>query len=330
MGSTHARAYSKLPDVEVVGVTSRTPPRGEALARELGCRYVVDPDALIADPRVEAIDVSVPTPEHARYAIAALRAGKHVLAEKPLAMTREQARAILDAWRASGKVLMVAHVLRFWPEYVALHDLVARGEIGRPVGGFAWRLSTSSAANRFARDPASSGGAVLDLQIHDLDQLNWLFGRPLRVEASGVRTARGAWDHIYTLVSYHSCSAAAEGSMLLPSSWPFSMGLRVVGTQGAVEYAFRAAGPSVEMGRQSAPGVTLYLDNGEPRPIEVASYDAYVAEIVYFVDCVRRGIPAERASPDDAYLALELALAARQSLDTGSPIDLTAPGRSAG
>ena len=110
--------------------------------------------------------------------------------------------------------------------------------------------------------------------------------------------------------------------MLLPASWPFSMGLRVVGTKGAVEYAFRAAGPSVEMGRQTAPGVTLFLDTGEPRPVEVPAQDAYEAEIAYFVDCVRRGVPAERASPDDGYLALQVALAARESLDRGRPIAL--------
>src|SRR5712692_2280272 len=115
MGSLHARAYHKLADVEVVAVTSRQSERGARLAAELGSRHVTEPAEIVADPRVDVVDVCLPTPWHAHHAIAALRAGKHVLLEKPLAASLGDARAILDAWRQSGRALMVAQVLRFWP-----------------------------------------------------------------------------------------------------------------------------------------------------------------------------------------------------------------------
>ncbi len=217
---------------------------------------------------------------------------------------------------------MVAHVLRFWPEYVALQDCIVRGDIGRPLSGFAWRLSTSASPTRFARDPSIAGGAVLDLQIHDVDLFNWIFGKPVRVTATGIQTRNGAWDYAHTTVMFDSTSASAEASSLFPGSWPFTMGLRVLGAAGAIEYAFRAAGPSVEMGMQREPGLTLYREGSDPLGIPVAARSAYETEVEYFVDHARRGEPVALGTPEDGYRALAVALAARRSLDEGRPIDL--------
>jgi predicted dehydrogenase len=156
--------------------------------------------------------------------------------------------------------------------------------------------------------------------IHDFDALNWIFGTPVAVTAKGIRNSRsGGWDQIQAMVDYGNASALVDGGMMMPESYPFSSSLQVLCETGAVEYDFRAGGRSVEMGA-GVNDLTLYLNEGDPQKLEVAQKDPYLAEIEYFVECVRSGVPASRATPADARMALKLALAARESLESGGTV----------
>lgn len=323
MGSTHARAYAKLPSARVAAIVSRGSERARALAAELGAEHLDDPTPVLEDRAIDVVDVCYPTHEHERLAVAALQAGKHVLLEKPIALSLESADRILAAWRASGRQLMVAHVLRFWPEYVALREIVRSGRLGRPLVASAYRLSTRPGWSEVFANPELTGGPVVDLQIHDDDALNWILGQPRAVYSRGQRSELGAWDHAVTTITYDGAVGVAEGSTRLPEGYPFSMGLRVVCERGAVEYVFRAAGTSVEMGRQEGTRLVVYEPDREPEPVATPVRDAYEAEVAYFVECVRRDEPALAAPPEAARLALEVALAARQSLETGQPVRFT-------
>src|SRR5215468_2837104 len=133
MGSAHAGNYAALGDrVRVSAVCARNQERAARVAAIVGARATVDLDAVLADPEIDAVDVCVPTPAHRDVAERAFDAGKHVFLEKPIALTAEDADAILAAAERSGRMLMVGLVLRFWPEYVALGSLVDSGELGRP------------------------------------------------------------------------------------------------------------------------------------------------------------------------------------------------------
>src|SRR5262245_4698946 len=142
MGGVHARAYARLPDVEVAAIVSRGSDRGRALAADLGAAHLTHLAPLLDDPTVAIVDVCYPTHLHEPLSVAALAAGKHVLVEKPLALSLAAAERVLAAWRASGRALMVGQVLRFWPEYVALAGVVASGRIGRPIGVNGYRLTS--------------------------------------------------------------------------------------------------------------------------------------------------------------------------------------------
>src|SRR5262245_63241695 len=106
MGSTHARAYARLPDVHVAAILSRGSARGQALAAELGAAHLTDLAPILDDPSIEIVDVCYPTHDHESVAVAALAAGKNVLIEKPLALSLAAAERIVAAWRASGRMLM--------------------------------------------------------------------------------------------------------------------------------------------------------------------------------------------------------------------------------
>src|SRR5262245_23272110 len=127
MGSTHARAFHSLPDVEVAGIYAYSDRRAQPLAEELGTNWTSDLDRLIKDDTIDAIDVSLPTPEHRPATEAAIAAGKHVLLEKPIALTMADADALVQLGASTDRVFMIAHVLRFWPEYVELQRLATSG-----------------------------------------------------------------------------------------------------------------------------------------------------------------------------------------------------------
>jgi predicted dehydrogenase len=315
MGGTHARAYHALPDAEVAAIYARSGDRAAALAAEVGTRWTDDLAAVLADPSIDAVDVCLPTPEHRRATEAALDAGKHVLLEKPLALDATDADALVARAAATDRVFMVAHVLRFWPEYVETHRLVTGGGLGRPRSGLATRRQPFPAWSALFARSDLTGGAVLDMMIHDYDALNWIFGSPLAVSARGERNPRsGGWDQVQALIDYERASAMVDGGMMMPESYPFSSSLELRCERGAVEYHFRAGGRSVEMGG-GVNELTLFPNDGDPTTLTPEQRDPYQAEVAYFVDCVSRGTPARRASPADARLALQVALAAARSLE---------------
>src|SRR5579884_1225434 len=250
MGGTHARAYRALPGVELAAIYATSARRAAPLAEELGTTWTGDLDRILRDESIAALDICLPTPEHRPATAAALGAGKHVLLEKPIALTEEDARAIVDLAAATDRVVMVAHVLRFWPEYVELQRIVASGELGRPVAGVATRRQPFPAWSELFSRADLTGGAIVDMMIHDYDALNWIFGAPRSVTAWGQHNPRsGGWDQTQVLIDYGDSSALVDGGMMMPESYPFSSSLHVLCERGAVEYTFRAGGRSVEMGK---------------------------------------------------------------------------------
>jgi UDP-N-acetylglucosamine 3-dehydrogenase len=166
-------------------------------------------------------------------------------------------------------------------------------------------------------DPSQSGGVPVDLLVHDFDQMNWLLGRPQQV------FARAVGDHVLALVEYDQGEGIAEGSMRMPSSYPFSSNIRVLCEDGVAEYAFRAE-PAPEGGNigatdPAARGLRLYPAGGEPETIPVESADPWGPEIAYFVECVERGRKPEQGTGEQARDALRVSLAASRSLESGRP-----------
>ena len=132
MGGTHAAAFAGLPDVQIVGISSRSAEKAATLAAKYGAEPFADAFALATDPRVDVISNTLPTQLHKDLTIAALKAGKHVLVEKPMALSVAECDEMIAAAKQNGRLLMVAHVLRFWPEYVAIADFLKTGALGKP------------------------------------------------------------------------------------------------------------------------------------------------------------------------------------------------------
>jgi predicted dehydrogenase len=317
MGSTHARAFRAVTNDEVTAIYAPSPERAQPLADEVGALYVTSIDEVMGNPAIDAVDICLPTPWHRSAAEQALAAGKHVLLEKPVALTLEDADALIALAETSDRVVMMAHVLRFWPEYVALQTQVSSGNYGKPVSALAYRRQAYPAWSTLFSQVDLTGGAVIDMMIHDFDAVNWVLGTPISVAARGLRNpTSGGIDQVQVLIEYEGgASALVDGGMMMPETYPFTSSLQVLCERGAAEYHFQAGGRSVEEGT-GVNTLTYYPTEGSPEVIVCEPVDPYHAEIAYFDACVQNNAPAARATLSDAKLALQVALAARESIES--------------
>lgn len=317
MGSTHGRALKKVPDVEIAGIYGLSENRAKPLAEELDTTYTTDLHSLINDPSIDAIDICLPGPQHRETTEAAIAAGKHVLLEKPISLTIEDADALVDLAGKTDRVFMIAHVLRFWPEYIEIANRVRSGDYGKVVSALAYRRQPFPAWSQLFARSDLTGGAVLDMMIHDYDVLNWIVGQPKSVSGRGISNPISAgYDQVQVMLDYGSASGLVDGGMMMPESYPFTAVLHVLCEKGAFEYTFRAGGRSVEMGG-GINELVFYPNHGDPEVLTVAQQDPYYGEVAYFAECIMNGVQATRATPDEARLALKVGLAAREAVAGG-------------
>ena len=331
MGKMHAQSYALLPNAEISAVVDRDKERVKELAGQYGANGYASLDRMLAKADVDMADVCLPTNLHRRVVQKCAAAGKHVLCEKPIALTLRDADAMIAACRNARVKFMVGHVLRFWPEYTVVKQIVDSGRLGAIRSITASRLSPPPAWGwkDWFFNPKLSGGAVVDLHIHDLDQFAWLAGPPKMVFAGGLMNEYGAVQSVWTTCIGHPNGAVsfAQGSLAMPPSYPFTMTLTVVCERGTVEFNSRLT-----------PALTVYPVDGEPEhPAipdltggatseeamgNIQQLGGYYAEVKYFVDCVEQDRPPDVVTPEDARLALAMCLAACRSAQKGKPVRL--------
>jgi predicted dehydrogenase len=282
MGSTHLKAYQKIPGVEVVAVCSKDE---QALTGDLS--HI---QGNLGGPG-DKVDFS----RTRIYRIVALNSGKHVLVEKPFAIGPAEADAVLEAAKRSGTVLMCAQVLRFFPAYVGMrHALRKAGKVHSAI--FRRRCAAPS-WSAWLGDAKQSGGGVFDLLIHDVDMALHLFGKPSAISATGYEDLAGGVDLITANFYYEGIpSVVITGGWHHVKSYPFSMEFTVV-TEAAT-FDFNSA-RSEEVGE--------YRKNGESAVMEQPKCDAYEAEVRYFVECAEAGEAPTICPPEESALAVKLA-----------------------
>lgn len=194
------------PRSRLYGVVSRDETRGKTVAD----RAWTDLDAALTDPAIDAVYVGTPVALHAPQTIASLRAGKHVLCEKPVAMNYAEASQMAEVARECGKVFGVAYYRRTYPKIQRARELMEQGAIGRPVLAEANHHSELPAQGTFRSwllDPKLAGGGPLfDVASHRIDLFNYLFGKPVRVSAqlSNVVHQAPVEDNATVLIEYES------------------------------------------------------------------------------------------------------------------------------
>ena len=313
MGGVHLNAYANIPDAEVVGVADARFESAEAGAELVGARPYASYDDLVAAEDVEVVDVCLPTVFHKDLAVRAAGEGRHVILEKPIARTIEDAREILDAFSDEGPRLFVGHVVRFFPEYVGIKEKIDAGDLGT-VGVV--RTSRRSPFllgwNDWYADWRASGGVLLDLVIHDFDFLRWTLGEVERVYARGLLGREyNRLDYALVTLRFQSGSIAhVEGHWGYPG--PFNYSIEVAGSRGLLT-------------ADSTEPATLEMIRGPEALGEVpdlaAGRSPYEAELAHFIRCIATG-EASIVDGSDAYEALRICHAATESVFSGEPVTL--------
>jgi predicted dehydrogenase len=314
IGVIHGHAYRESPGVRVTAVTDAVEAKAERLAEQTGARVVRDVDELIASG-VHVVDVCSPPQSHADIAIQALEAGLHVVCEKPLARTLDDARRIVKAADTAPGLLMVGHVSRYEPDHVTAKALVDQGQIGR------LRMITHSTTTSlpgwseagWLADAAKSGGPLLDQAVHSFDYFGWLTDSPaVRVSAVGADSGVGPATYCLATVRYASGAIAqAEVSWAHPPARGFKLAAELVGTEGRLTWSY-----------DEMIGGVFYPREGEPEWYDVLSDRGFTAELRHFTDAIRAGGPSP-VPADHALESLRVALGAVESARTGQTIDLT-------
>ncbi len=253
---------------------------------------------LITDPSIDIVDICLPTPLHAPAAIAALKAGKDVLCEKPMVRHQGEIKEITDAAEASGKRLLIGHCLRYWGQYVRAAEIVASGEYGKPVYAKFCRAGGTPkwSWNNWLGTGSESGGTVLDMHIHDVDAALWWFGEPAKIAATGIM--RGDLP-----ASVDATWTYANGPLVqLHSYWDDN--------DPSFRYAFTVVMEHATLDMDSVTGAKLMLHRAGVAG-EALAYDermSYQLEIDDLVDAVILGRSITRVTPAASGLAVETAL----------------------
>jgi predicted dehydrogenase len=328
MGLTHIKAYRQIEGARLVAVCDavRLPVDGvlagvsgniagaDAIKLAPEVKAYRGLDELLACPEVELVDLCVPTSLHVPQAVAALRAGKHVVCEKPLARTAAQAAQILEAARGAKGYFMPAMCIRFWPEWAWLKRAVEENTFGKVLAARFRRVSEPPGWSRdsyFKGD--QSGGALLDLHIHDTDFIQHVFGRPLSVYSSGVILFSGAVDHVVTQYKVRSGAAVyAEGTWIMNQGHGFNMSYTVNFERATVDYDLA----------RGADALKVCEEGKGARFVKCEGSDGYVGELRHMIESIRQGRPPSIVTGQDGLSAVEICEAEEKSVKTGQVVTL--------
>jgi predicted dehydrogenase len=330
MGCTHVRAYQAAAagvgvGCKLVAVADRSAERlggrafvqgnidtggGEQLFDPKLVRGYLDPREMLRDPRVEAVSICTHTDTHVDLGVAALRAGKHVLVEKPVAISSAEVRRLAGVAQETGKLCVPAMVMRHWPEWVWLREQVRGGAFGRATSASFQRMGAVPGWTDFYRDTTRSGGAIVDVHIHDTDFIRWCFGEPTAVVSAGTEM------HVTTLYRYGAggpASVVAEGAQDCSPGFGFRMRYTVVFERATADFDLTRT-PTLLLHRE---GRTETVEVGAP-----GSGSAYDAEVRAFLGAIAEGRAGSdlAASIEDAALTVAVLEAERRSLACGVPV----------
>jgi predicted dehydrogenase len=309
MGRTHIGAYAAANESgspnELVAVCDSDPERRAGRSGAAGnleggesdelmfdpseVRAYADPSELFADPDVELISICTHTDSHVDLAIEALAAGKHVLVEKPVAKTSAEVERLVAAAAEASTLCMPAHCMRFWPGWDWLRARIDSGEFGAVRSAVFRRLASPPAWSAdFYSNSARTGGALIDLHIHDADFIRWCFGPPDSVECAGTI------DHLTALYRY----AKGPSHVVAEGGWDHSPGFAF---QMRYVVVFEEATAEFDLSRDPQ----LFLSRGgESEAVELPDGDGYVGEVRHLLELVRNGSRELRCTVAEA---LELA-----------------------
>lgn len=328
MGHTHYQIYKQHKDATIVAIADHRESRlrgewwdiggnigdMERKREDLsGINTYKDPYDLINDPNVELVDICMPTDLHKDLAIAALKAGKHVFLEKPMARTAEEAKELLNVANRAKTFFMVGHCIRFWPEYEVTYKLIKSGKYGKVKEVFLRRVAnppTFADQNWFMKGKRS-GGAILDLHIHDVDYILYLLGKPKKIWAWGDKGPSGMIDVVYSSYEYpNNVHASIIGGWVYHAPFPFNM-----------EFCIRTEKATFVYDMLSGSPLKIYTDRKKELIPKLPEGTGWSREIDYFLKCIKSKKKPEIVTARSSYESIVMVEKELESIQTKKAVD---------
>lgn len=322
MGKTHLAEYANRHDARVVALSDTCPRRLNGTSSVKGniagqaqdgfdyasARHYQHAMDLIHDPDIDLVDLCLPTPLHVTYATAILRSGKHLLIEKPLGRNAVDVAALVTLAESAPGYSMCAKCMRFWPEWVWLKQAITQKTYGNVLGAQFRRVSHHP-GGAFYRDGNQSGGAVLDLHIHDTDFIQYCFGLPEAVNTVGYSAVTGELDHLVTQYYYNDIPlVVAEAGWTMSGQFGFRM-------QYTVNFEYATASFDVDQPHT----LVLWEPHKPKRTINTPNGLGYKHEIGYMLNCLNENRRPTISTFQDAARSLDIIEAEVRSATTRRP-----------
>jgi len=320
-GEKHCEAISGIPNAELFAVCTRRKGRLNSIAKRFGVKYKYqDYNELLANPEVDAVSVVTMWDQHAKPAIAALKAGKHVFLEKPMASTNAECRAIVRAAKAAQGFFMVGHICRFNPRYAMAKRQIDEGKIGKIVSIYARRNIPA----RISKGVLQKIGPIIGDGVHDTDLMLWFSGAKIKsvyAQTLSVRNLKYP-DIGWTMYRFDTGAiGVCENVWFLPDKTAFQIDERmeIIGTKGSIHIHETHPNFSVcDAEGWHSPDTTYWPE----LPIYRGRGGALREELSYFINCILEGTPPSIITPEESAEAVRVCLAAEKSAATGKIIRL--------
>lgn len=305
MGWHHARVLSLLRDAELVGVADPDAARGNLASAQFSCQWFADYNELIS--QVEAVCIAVPTLLHHRVGMACLKAGVHVLIEKPIAASQLEAAELIRAAEAAGRLLQVGHIERFNPAFMELLHVVANEEV----------VVLETRRHSPYADRANDVSVVLDLMIHDIDLVLELAQAPVvGLAAAGGRSGEGPIDYVAATLSFANGVAASLTASKMSHRKVRNLSAHCRGSLIEADFLHRnlRIHRRAQESYSASRGELLYRHDGFIEEVSITPTEPLYAELEHFLQCVR-GLETPAVGGLQASRALQLADLIEKAVD---------------
>lgn len=320
---SHANVIQNIPDAVLVGVCDVKEDAAGELAKEYNCKAYTDGPKMLLELKPDAAIICVPTFLHEPYVKICARNNIHVLCEKPLERSVEACGKIIEHVKQSGIIFMTAQVVRFWAGYVDIKKMMESGELGKIRMMHLRRVSSRSGQySRWLFDPEGGGGAMHDMLVHDIDYLRYVAGPFETCYANATQDETGCYNNVMANVIHKSgIHAVAEVSFTMQTGYPFSFSVHVVAENATIEYSY-SAGVTIADRSGSKSEMKIWKKDEGLKTKEVAEYDAYQAQMEYFLDCIKVNKQPEIITPEESYDVICMIDALHRSADSGKLVTL--------
>ena len=296
MGFVHYNAYKRIEGAEVVAVADVRTEMAKEKIKEDKVNIYSNIDELLANEKVDVIDICSPSYLHTDIAMKALAAGCHTLSEKPMSISTADTARVIELAKKVGKKFMTAHVVRFMAPYVYLRGVIESGELGKIVHLNMKRISSVPrwSWEDWMRDIKKSGGTPIDLSIHDIDFAYSVFGEPKSV--NGIyNELKDNNDYIVSNLVYDGFTVTTTGGWF-NAQFPFTAEFFAIFENGMV----KLEGGKLYKNGEEVDLAASAKDVSENMGINIPRADGYTAEIEYFLECVKNDEPVTRVTPESS------------------------------